>query len=164
MDEYKQYIYDRHPLVYAKVNVGDISKQIALRERLQCKPFKWYMQNVAFDLLKHYPLEEPNFAYGGIRNLGVNLCIDTLGQNGETPLGLYSCAPNISFPHTTQSFSLTVGYEIRQRFQKRCWSKHGPKSVWLVSCTDEFRPDKQIWRYDLVYGVFQWNLDFLFFL
>lgn len=150
MDEYKQHIYDRNPLAYSGVDAGDISEQKDLRNRLQCKSFKWYMENVAFDILKHYPLEEPSFAYGGIRNLGVNLCVDTLGQHGDAPLGLYACAPNISFPHETQSFSLTTAYDMRQRFQKRCWSKHGAKSVWLKSCTDDFRTDIQIWRYDMV--------------
>lgn len=42
-----------------QVDVGDISEQLAVRERNKCKPFKWFMENVAFDLAKHYPLIEP---------------------------------------------------------------------------------------------------------
>ena len=34
---------------------GDISEQVALRKRLNCKPFKWFMKEIAFDLPKHYP-------------------------------------------------------------------------------------------------------------
>ena len=34
---------------------GDLTKQLAIREKLQCKSFKWFMNNVAFDLPKRYP-------------------------------------------------------------------------------------------------------------
>lgn len=150
MDEYKEYIYNRQPLDYLSVDVGDISEAKALRERLQCKPFKWFMENVAFDLLDYYPLDEPSFAYGGIRNFGMNLCVDTMSKNGETPLGLYACAENISYPHRTQTFSLTLDYEIRLRFEKRCWSKHDETAVLLKKCSDKLRLDGEMWRYDVV--------------
>lgn len=38
---------------------GDISEQKAIREKLKCKPFKWFMEEVAFDLAKYYPPVEP---------------------------------------------------------------------------------------------------------
>ena len=48
---------------------GDISEQVALRKRLNCKPFKWFMKEVAFDLVRHYPPVEPkDFVSGEIRN------------------------------------------------------------------------------------------------
>lgn len=151
MDEYKEHIYVRHPYEYLNVDVGNISEQKALRKRLQCKPFEWYMKNVAFDLLDVYPFDEPSFAYGGIRNLRVNLCVDTMSQNGPAPLGLYSCAPNISIPHQTQTFSLTLDYDIRLRFEQRCWSpKYDTKTVWLKPCPEPVKSDSQMWRYDLV--------------
>ena len=31
--------------------MGDISSQLAIREKLQCKPFKWFMEEIAFDLV-----------------------------------------------------------------------------------------------------------------
>lgn len=148
MDEYKEHIFNRNFLDYSTIDVGDVSEQRALRERLECKPFKWYMEHVAFDLLKYYPVEEPSFAYGGIRNLGVDLCIDTMGYDEPRPLGLFSCAENISYPQSTQSFSLTTGYDIRLRFEKQCWSRRDSEAVWLVPC--ETKSDNQIWRYDTV--------------
>ena len=151
MDEYKEYIYQRQPLLYSKADAGDISAQKALRQRLQCKSFEWYMENVAFDIIPNYPFEESSFAFGGIRNLGINLCVDTMSKSGkQIPLGLYACAENISYPQQTQSFSLTLDYELRERFQKKCWTNNEPNGVWLVPCDQNPFSDDQKWRYDFV--------------
>ncbi|PIO70649.1 glycosyltransferase, group 2 family protein [Teladorsagia circumcincta] len=40
MDEYAEYYFIREPQAQ-RVNPGDISAQLALKERLHCKPFKW---------------------------------------------------------------------------------------------------------------------------
>ena len=58
MDEYKEYIYKRRPH-YRNIDVGDISAQLAIRKKLQCKSFKWFMTEVAFDLVGKYPPVEP---------------------------------------------------------------------------------------------------------
>jgi len=66
MDEYKEYLYKRRPQ-YRNIDVGDISKQKELREKLHCKSFKWFMENIAFDLPKKYPpIEPPDFAQGEV--------------------------------------------------------------------------------------------------
>lgn len=150
MDEYKEYLYNRQPFVFEKLDAGDISSQKVLRDRLQCKPFKWFLKNVAPDLLERYPLEEPSYAYGGIKNLGTNLCADTLSKIGSTPLGLYSCSPNISYPYLTQSFSLTLNHDIRVRFKYRCFSRVLYNLVWLVPCMQKLTDKLLLWKYDLV--------------
>ena len=77
MDEYAEYIYKRKPS-YRHIDPGDISEQTALRNKLQCKPFKWFMENIAFDLPKKYPpVEPPNFGDGFIKSLmDSNMCAD----------------------------------------------------------------------------------------
>ena len=60
MDEYKEFVYKKSPYL-KNVNGGDISKQLEIRKRLQCKPFKWFMETVAFDLIKHYPPIPPPY-------------------------------------------------------------------------------------------------------
>ena len=58
MDEYAEHIYRRRPH-YRNIDPGDLSEQKAIRERLQCKSFKWFMEEIAFDLTKIYPPVEP---------------------------------------------------------------------------------------------------------
>lgn len=58
MDEWKEHFYKRKPYLRGN-NFGDISKQLALRERLKCKNFTWFMTEVAPDILEYYPAVEP---------------------------------------------------------------------------------------------------------
>ena len=71
MDEYKEYLYLRRPH-YRDIDPGDLSKQKALRINLKCKPFKWFMEEIAFDQPKKYPpIEPPSFASGEVRTLKI---------------------------------------------------------------------------------------------
>lgn len=66
MDEYSAYIYGRRPY-YRNIDPGDLKAQKGIREKLKCKPFKWFMKEVAFDLMKFYPPVEPlPFASGEV--------------------------------------------------------------------------------------------------
>lgn len=67
MDEYKEYLYKRDPDRYAKVSAGDISYQLYVKERQQCKPFKHFIEVVAPDMKERYPVEEPaEYASGAV--------------------------------------------------------------------------------------------------
>lgn len=58
MDEYAEYLYRRKPR-YKDIDTGDITEQKKIREKLKCKSFKWFMEEVAFDLVEKYPPIEP---------------------------------------------------------------------------------------------------------
>merc|ERR1712048_817655 len=68
----------KHPAPY-----GDVSDRLALREKLQCKNFQWYLDTVYPDhpILKH------------VTTIGQNgLCWDTLGKTDPgSHIGLYTC-------------------------------------------------------------------------
>lgn len=64
MDEYAEYIYQRRP-EYRHLSAGDVATQRDLRNKLNCRNFKWFMTEVAWDLPKHYPPVEPPAAAWG---------------------------------------------------------------------------------------------------
>lgn len=52
MDDYKEWLYERRPELRKVRNFGDISDRLALRKRLKCHSFKWYMKNVLNDTVR----------------------------------------------------------------------------------------------------------------
>ena len=85
MDEYKKYYYSAVPLA-KNVAFGSIEARMRLREDLQCKPFKWYLDNVYPDL--KVP-DSRDVSHGSLRQ--GSLCLDTLGNMIGGQVGLYSC-------------------------------------------------------------------------
>ncbi|XP_049792102.1 N-acetylgalactosaminyltransferase 6-like isoform X1 [Schistocerca nitens] len=152
MDEYKEYLYKRRPH-YRKINPGDLSKQKELRERLHCKPFKWFMEEVAFDLPKKYPpVEPPDFAYGEIRSVAApELCVDTNFVGTEKPFGLKECVKDRKNAKGQQNFTLTWHKDIRPTGRTVCWDVSSTESkapVTLYGCHG--LQGNQLWRYDPV--------------
>lgn len=67
MDEYKEYVYNRNPERWLNVDHGDVSYMKGIREKLQCKPFSYFLEVVAPDMLDRYPLvDPPTFTYGAV--------------------------------------------------------------------------------------------------
>lgn len=66
MDEYKEYFYIREPMA-RYLDSGDISEQLALRDRLKCRSFKWFMENVAYDVPSKFPELPANVKWGEVR-------------------------------------------------------------------------------------------------
>ncbi|PNF21012.1 putative polypeptide N-acetylgalactosaminyltransferase 10 [Cryptotermes secundus] len=150
MDEYKEYLYKRRPQ-YRKIATGDISKQKELREKLQCKSFRWFMENVAFDLPKKYPpIEPPDFAQGEIRSVAApELCVDTENKKADEHFGLKDCVKDYRRSTGEQNFILTWHKDIRPKGRTMCWDVsdvQNKAAVNLFPCHG--MQGNQLWRYN----------------
>ena len=74
MDDYKKYYYAAVPLA-KNVAFGNIDSRLKLRDDLQCKSFKWYLENVYPDL--KVP-DSKDISQGSLRQ--GSQCLDTLGH------------------------------------------------------------------------------------
>lgn len=148
MDEYADYVYRRRPHMRS-IDPGDLSEQKALRKRLNCKPFKWFMEEVAFDLVETYPPVEPeDFAYGEIRNSGFSdLCLDAKNLKQDQEVEVDSCARDQGTQK--QVFQFTWHKDLRPKDRKECLdvSQGGNEApVTLYPCHG--KQGNQLWRYD----------------
>ena len=105
-DEYKFLFYRNRP-ERQEIDAGDLTRAIETRKRLNCKPFKYYLEKVAPQILERNPIHpRADFASGAIQSLAnKNLCM-SLDENHQQ-LKLKSCSKNLEHPENGQSFNLT---------------------------------------------------------
>lgn len=89
-DKYKEFFYTREPLARF-LDMGDISEQLALKERLKCKSFDWFMQNIASDVFERFPELPPNLHWGELRSGAYSKCLDTLGHAPPSLMAVQHC-------------------------------------------------------------------------
>uniref|UniRef100_A0A3Q3X306 Polypeptide N-acetylgalactosaminyltransferase n=1 Tax=Mola mola TaxID=94237 RepID=A0A3Q3X306_MOLML len=89
MDEFKSHVYMAWniPMEDSGIDIGDISERKALRKRLHCKTFRWYLVNM-YPEMRMY---SDTVAYGVLKNaLRNDLCLDQGPDNDNIPI-LYLC-------------------------------------------------------------------------
>ncbi|XP_078537851.1 polypeptide N-acetylgalactosaminyltransferase 13 isoform X2 [Lissotriton helveticus] len=136
MDEFKDFFYIISPGV-VKVDYGDVSVRKALREKLRCKPFWWYLENI-------YPdsqIPRRYFSLGEIRNVETNQCLDNMGRKENEKVGIFNCHGMGG----NQVFSYTADKEIRTDDLCLDVSRlNGP--VIMLKC--HHMRGNQLWDYD----------------
>ena len=149
MDEYKKYVYQRMPH-FSIADAGNLTSQFELRKRLRCKPFKWFMEEIAFDLVKHYPTVIPkSSAHGEIRNVASNFCIDTRFQGANNRFVLEECTKDAGTPGE-QKFEITWHKDIRPLKRTVCFdaASNAPRApVVLYTCHGQ--KGNQYWKYNV---------------
>uniref|UniRef100_F6PG76 Polypeptide N-acetylgalactosaminyltransferase n=1 Tax=Monodelphis domestica TaxID=13616 RepID=F6PG76_MONDO len=89
MDDYKSHVYIAWnlPLENPGIDIGDVSERRALRKRLKCKNFQWYLDHVYPEMRRY----NNTIAYGELRNnKAKDVCLDQGPQENHTAI-LYPC-------------------------------------------------------------------------
>ncbi|KAJ8278111.1 hypothetical protein GJAV_G00083970 [Gymnothorax javanicus] len=96
MDEYKEQYFALRPELRTR-SYGDISERLAVRKRLQCHSFRWYLDNIYPEMQlspQHNRPQQPVFVNKGLRrpkvqqrgrlrNLLVNKCLVAQGRPSQ---------------------------------------------------------------------------------
>ncbi|XP_077293729.1 polypeptide N-acetylgalactosaminyltransferase 5 isoform X1 [Arctopsyche grandis] len=136
MDEWRDFYYAMNPGA-RMVPVGNITERRDLRDKLKCKSFRWYLENV-------YPESQMPLDYyylGDIRNVQTQNCLDTMGHKSGENVG-------ISYCHElggNQVFAYTKRQQIMS--DDNCLDAASPQGpVKLVRCHG--MGGNQAWTYD----------------
>ncbi|XP_063718764.1 polypeptide N-acetylgalactosaminyltransferase 1-like [Symsagittifera roscoffensis] len=138
MDEYRfLWFYISADAKY--VDAGDLSERHALRAKLQCKSFQWYLNNVWPE--SSFSLHVYNLGF--IKNPLTSLCVDTMDRKNNKPAGVSGC----HYKGGNQVFALTRRHEIRSN--RLCLDANSLKkegNVLLWEC--HLQAGNQYWLYD----------------
>nr|XP_044632053.1 polypeptide N-acetylgalactosaminyltransferase 9 isoform X2 [Equus asinus] len=89
MDGFKSHVYMAWniPMTNPGVDFGDVSERLALRQRLKCRSFKWYLENV-YPEMRTY---NNTLTYGEVRNSKASgYCLDQGAEDDDRAI-LYPC-------------------------------------------------------------------------
>uniref|UniRef100_A0A8C9D3M5 Polypeptide N-acetylgalactosaminyltransferase n=1 Tax=Panthera leo TaxID=9689 RepID=A0A8C9D3M5_PANLE len=142
MDEFKELYYHRNP--HARLEpFGDVTERKQLRAKLQCKDFRWFLENVYPEL--HVPEDRPGF-FGMLQNKGLrDYCFDYNPPNENQIVGhqvlLYHChgmGQNQFFEYTSRN---EIRYNTHQ--PEACIAVDAGMDILIMQLCQETAPENQ---------------------
>jgi len=126
MDDYKRFVFLKRPDLRT-VDHGDLTSRLELRKRLNCKSFKWYLDNI-------YPEQQipadSYLAFGEVRNPKSGLCLDTMARSLGDELGVSPCHGMGG----NQQFFVTKDHQLKVEQGDTVCVEAVARSLLLVSC------------------------------
>ncbi|XP_052741394.1 putative polypeptide N-acetylgalactosaminyltransferase 9 isoform X2 [Bicyclus anynana] len=135
LDDYAKYYYQR--VGNDKGDYGDISSRKALREKLGCKSFEWYLKNIYPELF----IPGESVAHGEIANPTSDMCVDSAAgpEDMKKPVNVWPCHGE----YGNQYWMYSKNGEIRR--DETCLDYSGHDVV-LYPCHGA--KGNQLWLYD----------------
>ncbi|KAJ8948065.1 hypothetical protein NQ314_008494 [Rhamnusium bicolor] len=146
MDDWANFYFKYNEQARQVKDQQNITSRMELRQRLKCKSFEWYLDNV---WPQHFFPKEDRF-FGSIRNLGQDLCLIKPDRKGlsNQPMGIAKIESSLS-DVALQMFVMTKdGYIMTD--DSICLDAPervgiGPLKVRIIACSGFSR---QKWEYD----------------
>ncbi|CAF1124286.1 unnamed protein product [Adineta steineri] len=146
LDKYKDFIYAIMPEL-KRAPAGDVSERLALRDRLKCKDFQWYLENI-------YPETSLpiNFHHvGAIRTepmscLTLHNVFGSQKGNRTATLNIETCLDRTESPINAAYQIVIYSKKGEIRFDDLCFEGSANSVVKLQKCTEGNQ--KQIWNYN----------------
>ncbi|XP_045699840.1 polypeptide N-acetylgalactosaminyltransferase 9 isoform X1 [Phyllostomus hastatus] len=149
MDGFKSHVYMAWniPMTNPGVDFGDVSERRALRQRLKCRSFKWYLENV-YPEMRTY---NNTLTYGEVRNSKASgYCLDQGAEDDDRAI-LYPCHGMSSqlVRYSTEGL-LQLGPLGSTAFlpDSKCLVDDGrARAPALRKCEDVARPAQRLWDF-----------------
>jgi len=149
MDDYKKYFYLSRVEMKGK-DVGDLSERKALRERLQCKSFEWYLDNI---IPHKYKMDEDSELWGRLKSVKYAntqpMCVDHLQRDEAHKLkpyilGQYQCH---TFVGNSQYFTFSKDGAFRNEYMCARISPSSDKEIQMISCDGHLKDSAIKWEW-----------------
>lgn len=147
LGKYKEVMYFVDP-EKSRIDPGDLTKMIMIRDKLQCKPFDYFLEEIAPEMFTRffYQGRFPGyFGRGMVENVAYpKMCLDTLG-NKRGHISLFQChEENDVEENINQYFLLTWHRSLKLRRGESCLQDN----LYFGHCKFDGESSYQSWKYD----------------
>lgn len=149
MDGFKSHVYMAWniPMTNPGVDFGDVSERLALRQRLKCRSFQWYLENV-YPEMRTY---NNTLTYGEVRNSKASgYCLDQGAEDDDRAI-LYPChGMSSQLVRYSAEGLLQLGPLGSTSFlpDSKCLVDDGrARTPALKKCEDVARPAQRLWDF-----------------